>query len=97
MTGKSIPWKMNEEELKEFLVYIRKPISAALIMGGTGLMMEHLFTFDGFDMLDFWEHEMLGLEHRTPQNICIVVAVKVIWRIVFSTHLIVLKPPIEVY
>ena len=51
---------MNEEELKEFLVYIRKPISTALIMGGTGLMMEHLFTFDGFDLLDFWGHETLG-------------------------------------
>ena len=61
MTGKSIAWKMNIEELKEFLVYIRKPISAAFIMGGTGLMMEHLFTFDGFDLLDFWGHETLGL------------------------------------
>lgn len=38
----------------------KKPISAALIMGGTGLMMEHLFSYDGFDLLDFWGHEYLG-------------------------------------
>ena len=30
-------------------------------MGGVGLMMEHLFTYDGFDMLDFVGHEYYGL------------------------------------
>ena len=61
MTGKSLPWKMNKEELNRFMNYCKKPISAALIMGGTGLMMEHLFTYDGFDLLDFWGHEYVGL------------------------------------
>lgn len=32
-----------------------------LIMAGTGLMMEHLFTYDGFDLLDFAGHEYYGL------------------------------------
>lgn len=52
---------MTDEELKDFIEYCKKPISAALIMGGTGLMMEHLFTFDGFDLLDFWGHEYVGI------------------------------------
>lgn len=61
MTGLSIPWRLSKEERKRFFEYCKKPLSAALIMGGTGLMMEHLFTFDGFDLLDFWGHEYLGL------------------------------------
>lgn len=61
MTGISLPWKMTPDELKEFAEYCKKPISAFLIMGGSGLMMEHLFTFGGFDLLDFWGHEYLGL------------------------------------
>lgn len=60
MTGISIPWRMSKEERIEFLEYCKKPLSAAFIMGGAGLMMEHLFTFDGFDLLDFWGHEYLG-------------------------------------
>ena len=60
MTGPSLPWKMTPEQLKSFKDYCKKPISACLIMGGTGLMMEHLFTYDGFDLLDFWGHEYLG-------------------------------------
>ena len=52
---------MNREELNRFMKYCKKPVSATLIMGGTGLMMEHLFTFDGFDLLDFWGHEYLGI------------------------------------
>jgi hypothetical protein len=60
MTGKSLPWKMTPEELKEFIEYCKKPVSACLIMGGTGLILEHLFTFDGFDLLDFWGHEYVG-------------------------------------
>ena len=60
MTGISIPWKMTPKELKTFLTYCKKPVSAALIAGGGALMMEHLFTFGGFDLLDFWGHEYLG-------------------------------------
>lgn len=61
MTGISLPWKMAPDELKRFVEYCKKPVSAFLIMGGSGLMMEHLFTFDGFDLFDFWGHEYLGL------------------------------------
>ena len=61
MTGLSLPWKMSPEQLKRFKDYCKKPVSAALIMGGTGLMMEHLFTYDGFDLLDFVGHEYYGL------------------------------------
>lgn len=60
MTGKSLPWEMSPDELKEFTEYCKKPVSAFLIMGGTGLMLEHLFSFGGFDLLDFWGHEYLG-------------------------------------
>jgi hypothetical protein len=61
MTGPSLPWKMSEAQLATFKQYVKKPISTALIMAGTGLLMEHLFTYDGFDLLDFWGHEYLGL------------------------------------
>jgi len=61
MTGKSIPWEMSQEQLKRFVEYSKKPISAALICGGTGLLLEHLFTYNGFDLLDFWGHEYVGL------------------------------------
>ena len=60
MTGISLPWKMTPEELKSFMEYCKKPISAALIGGGSCLMLEHLFEFGGFDLLDFWGHEYLG-------------------------------------
>ena len=60
MTGKSLPWKMTPEERSEFMKYCKKPISAFMITGGTGLLLEHLFTFNGFDLLDFWGHEFLG-------------------------------------
>lgn len=52
---------MTPEELKRFKQYCKKPISAALIAGGAALMMEHLFTFEGFDVCDFYGHEYLGL------------------------------------
>lgn len=61
MTGPSLPWKMDSDQRKAFADYSKKPISAALIAGGAGLLLEHLFTFDGFDLLDFWGHEYLGI------------------------------------
>jgi hypothetical protein len=61
MTGGSIPWRMNSEERLKFYKYCKKPISAALIMAGGGLMLEHLFEFGKFDLLDFWGHEYVGL------------------------------------
>ena len=61
MTGISLPWRMTQEQLKSFAEYCKKPVSAALIGGGSCLMLEHLFEYDGFDLLDFWGHEYLGL------------------------------------
>lgn len=61
MSGISIPWKMTPEERSIFFDYCKKPLSACLIAGGCGLMMEHLFTFGGFDLLDFWGHEYVGV------------------------------------
>ncbi len=60
MTGPSIPWRMSPEQLKSFKEYCKKPVSAALIGGGSCLMLEHLFEYGGFDLLDFWGHEYLG-------------------------------------
>lgn len=61
MTGPSLPWKMDDKQLQHFKEYCKKPISATLIGGGSCLILEHLFTYDGFDLLDFWGHEYLGL------------------------------------
>ena len=61
MTGPSLPWRMTQKELDSFKEYCKKPVSAALIMGGTGLLLEHLFTYDGYDLMDFWGHESLGM------------------------------------
>ena len=40
--------------------YHKKVISMLLIIGGTSLLIEHLFTWGGFDLLDLWGHEYLG-------------------------------------
>ena len=60
MTGLSLPWKMNKEQWTSFKEYCKKPVSAMLIGGGSCLMLEHLFEYGGFDLLDFWGHEYLG-------------------------------------
>ena len=44
----------------DYILEHKKPVSAFLILGGTGLIMEHLFAYGGFDLLDFWGHEYLG-------------------------------------
>ena len=61
MTGISIPWRMSPEQWKRFKEYCKKPVSAMLIGGGSCLMLEHLFEYGGFDLLDFWGHEYLGV------------------------------------
>lgn len=38
-----------------------KPISAVLIMAGAALLLEHLYNYGGYDLLDWWGHEYLGL------------------------------------
>lgn len=58
MTGESIPTKSNWRRL---LPYYRKLISASMILLGGFLMMEHLFYFECFDLLDFIGHEYYGL------------------------------------
>ena len=58
MTGESIPTKENWHRLAP---YYRKLVSASLIVLGSFLMLEHLFQFGGFDLLDFIGHEYYGL------------------------------------
>ena len=58
MTGESIPTKEN---WKMLLPYYKKITSGAMIVVGSFLLIEHLFTFDGFDLLDFVGHEYYGL------------------------------------
>lgn len=58
MTGDSIPTKENWKRLNP---YYRKLISGMLLVGGSFLMLEHLFMYDGFDLLDFMGHEYYGL------------------------------------
>lgn len=58
MTGKSIPTKENWNKLKP---YYTKLLSGALIVCGSFLMLEHLFMFEGFDLLDWIGHEYYGL------------------------------------
>ena len=41
--------------------YHRKLASGMLIVGGSFLLLEHLFAYDGFDLLDFIGHEYYGL------------------------------------
>ena len=59
MTGFSIPRNMND--LKRLTPYYKKLISMVLIVSGSALMLEHLFEYGGFDLLDFAGHEYYGL------------------------------------
>ena len=58
MTGESIPTKDNWKQLAP---YYKKLGSGCLIVAGSFLMMEHLFVYEGFDLLDFIGHEYYGL------------------------------------
>jgi hypothetical protein len=57
MTGESIP---TDQNWKRLAPYYKKLLSGLLIVGGSFLMLEHLFQYGGFDLLDFWGHEYLG-------------------------------------
>ena len=57
MTGESIPTPQNWKKLAP---YYRKLLSGLLIVGGSFLMLEHLFQYGGFDLLDFVGHEYYG-------------------------------------
>ena len=58
MTGESIP---TEENQKRLIPYYKKLVSGVLLVSGSFLMIEHLFMFNGFDLLDFVGHEYYGL------------------------------------
>ena len=53
MTGKS-------DTSPGCLKYYRKLVGALLILGGSALMLEHLFNFDGFD-IEMLGHEFYGI------------------------------------
>ncbi|MDY6959801.1 MAG: hypothetical protein SVK08_11675 [Halobacteriota archaeon] len=60
MTGPSLPWKIEDPKQREKLIkYYRKLGSMLLILSGSALMAEHLFTFDGFD-IELLGHEWYG-------------------------------------
>lgn len=58
MTGESIPTKENWPRLKP---YYKKLVSSVLLLVGAFLMMEHLWTFDGYDLGDWIGHEYFGM------------------------------------
>lgn len=58
MTGESIPTKENWSRLKP---YYKNLISLVLIVSGAALIIEHIFKYNGTDMLDFAGHEYYGL------------------------------------
>ena len=41
--------------------YHKRLLSGMLIVSGAFLMLEHLFMYEGFDLLDFVGHEYYGL------------------------------------
>jgi hypothetical protein len=47
--------------VKLFTPYHKKLASGLLIVGGSFLMLEHLFMYGRFDLLDFIGHEWYGL------------------------------------
>ena len=57
----SLPWRMNEAQLECYKNYCKRLTSGVFIAGGSFLMLEHLVTFKGFDLLDFAGHEYYGL------------------------------------
>jgi len=61
MTGPSLPWKMTQEQKDKAYPYYKRLTSLVLIVGGSALMIEHLFQYDGFDVCDLAGHEYYGL------------------------------------
>jgi len=61
MTGKSLLRKLEGEEKEKMLSYYKKLASGGLIVCGSFLLLEHLFQYNGFDLLDFSGHEYLGI------------------------------------
>ena len=61
MTGISLPWKMTPEQKDRAYPYYKRLITLVLIVGGSALMIEHLFQYGGFDVMDAAGHEYYGL------------------------------------
>lgn len=61
MTGPSLPWKMSPEQKDRAYPYYKRLISLVLIVGGAALMIEHLFQYGGYDVMDVAGHEYYGL------------------------------------
>lgn len=61
MTGQSLPWKMTQEQKDQAYPYYKRLISLVLIVGGSALLIEHLFQYNGYDMADWIGHEYFGL------------------------------------
>lgn len=60
MTGKSLLWKVEGEERKGMIKYYKKLGSGLFIVGGFFLLIEHLFSFGGFD-IELLGHEYYGI------------------------------------
>lgn len=58
MTGESIPTPQNWHKLKP---YYKKLIASCMILVGSFLILEHIFTYGRTDLLDFIGHEYYGL------------------------------------
>ena len=58
MTGESIPTKENWHRLKP---YYKKLFATCLILSGSFLIIEHIWTFGQTDLLDLLGHETYGI------------------------------------
>jgi len=58
MTGPSIPTKENWCRLKP---YYKKLISTCMILVGSFLIVEHIWTFGQLDLIDLLGHEFYGI------------------------------------
>ncbi len=74
MTGKSLLWKVKGEEKKGMIKYYKKLVSGFLIIGGSFLLLEHLFQFGGFDI------ELLGHEYYGLAMIIIAFLLSIKWK-----------------
>ena len=58
MTGPSIPTKENWPRLKQ---YYKKLVSTCMILIGSFLIIEHIWTFGQLDLVDLIGHEYYGM------------------------------------
>lgn len=58
MTGESIPTKENWNRLKP---YYKKLTATCMILVGSFLIIEHIWTFGQIDLMDWIGHEFYGI------------------------------------